>query len=26
MRDITRLEHLNFVMKGGEVVRSDISR
>lgn len=23
MRDITRLEHLNFVMKGGEVVRMD---
>jgi imidazolonepropionase-like amidohydrolase len=26
MRDITRLEHLNFVMKGGEVVRSDLGR
>jgi imidazolonepropionase-like amidohydrolase len=26
MRDITRLEHLNFVMKGGEVVRSEIGR
>jgi imidazolonepropionase-like amidohydrolase len=26
MRDITRLEHLNFVMKGGEVVRMDTNR
>lgn len=26
MQDITRLEHLNFVMKGGEVVRMDVNR
>ncbi|MDT5120708.1 MAG: hypothetical protein QOC96_190 [Acidobacteriota bacterium] len=26
MRDITKLEHLNFVMKGGEVVRMDVNR
>lgn len=26
LKDITRLEHLNFVMKGGEVVRSESGR
>jgi imidazolonepropionase-like amidohydrolase len=26
LKDITRLEHLNFVMKGGEVMRSELGR
>ena len=26
LKDITRLEHLNFVMKGGEVMRMDVNR
>jgi imidazolonepropionase-like amidohydrolase len=26
LSDITKLEHLNFVMKGGEVVRNDLGR
>jgi imidazolonepropionase-like amidohydrolase len=26
LSDITKLEHLSFVMKGGEVVRNDLTR